>query len=125
MKKKSAKRSKPINKTAFILAQGDVSAAEVIKRGKKAGIKLTDRYVYSARSKARVQAAKGIKPGRRGRPRKDEMIDGVRTVGVRVLLKHQQNGHAKTEQQFASLVMELGLSRSESLLREIRNRSIF
>jgi hypothetical protein len=113
-KKNAADNSKSINKTAFVLElPADMSAKEVIDKGKAAGIKLTDRYVYSIRSKAKVR---GGNPGRRGRPRGTGNKDGT-------LVGRGQSGSAGAlESRFFDVALDLGLSKAESLLSSLRAR---
>ena len=80
--KKRHESSKVTNKTAFVLGlPASMSAKEVIDKGKAAGIKLTDRYVYSIRSKAKVRGTTA--PARRGRPPKNALPGLAARVGGR------------------------------------------
>lgn len=113
-KKNTAESAKSINKTAFVLElPADMSAKEVIDKGKAAGIKLTDRYVYSIRSKAKVR---GGGPVRRGRPRgaggKAAALGGRLTGG----------GNGALESRFFDVALDLGLSKAEALLSNLRSR---
>jgi len=111
--KKNSAENKSINKTAFVLElPADMSAKEVIDKGKAAGIKLTDRYVYSIRSKAKVR---GGTPGRRGRPR------GARGKAT-ALSGRQTAGGGALESRFFDVALDLGLSKAESLLSSLRAR---
>jgi hypothetical protein len=111
--KKNSAENKSINKTAFVLElPADMSAKEVIDKGKAAGIKLTDRYVYSIRSKAKVR---GGTPGRRGRPR------GTRGKATG-LSGRQTAGGGALESRFFDVALDLGLSKAESLLSSLRAR---
>lgn len=111
-KKSAAESSKSINKTAFVLElPADMSAKEVIDKGKAAGIKLTDRYVYSIRSKAKVR---GGTPGRRGRPR---------GTGKSAVLGSGRGGSGGgLESRFFDVALDLGLSKAENLLSSLRAR---
>jgi hypothetical protein len=111
--KKNSAENKSINKTAFVLElPADMSAKEVIDKGKAAGIKLTDRYVYSIRSKAKVR---GGTPGRRGRPR------GARGKST-ALSGRETGGGGALESRFFDVALDLGLSKAESLLSSLRAR---
>lgn len=57
--KRTTKVAKPrVNKSAFIRSQPEtLSAAEVVKAGKREKMKFSENYVISIRSRARVQAA--------------------------------------------------------------------
>ena len=114
-KKSTAESAKSINKTAFVLElPADMSAKEVIDKGKAAGIKLTDRYVYSIRSKAKVR---GGTPGRRGRPR---------GAGGKLALTGSGRGQGAAngglESRFFDVALDLGLSKAEALLSNLRAR---
>jgi len=111
--KKTASESKSINKTAFVLElPADMSAKEVIEKGKEAGIRLTDRYVYSIRSKAKVR---GGAPARRGRPKGSGKALGALTRG-----DGATNG--ALESRFFDVALDLGLSKAEALLASLRSR---
>jgi hypothetical protein len=110
--KNGPKSTKVTNKTAFVLGfPPSASAKEVISKGKAAGITLTDRYVYSIRSKAKTRG--GGMPARRGRPPKHAAGNGG-SAGHR--------GSGGTEAQFVDLALDLGLSRAEKLLGSLRTR---
>jgi len=111
--KKTSSESKSINKTAFVLElPADMSAKEVIEKGKEAGIRLTDRYVYSIRSKAKVR---GGAPARRGRPKGSGKALGTISRG---------DGAASgaLESRFFDVALDLGLSKAEALLASLRSR---
>jgi hypothetical protein len=111
----SKSSSKITNKTAFVLGfPADMSAKDVIDKGKAAGITLTDRYVYSIRSKAKVRGS--MVPARRGRPPKNAMASLAGKPG----LKSGRSG--ASEAQFVDIALDLGLSRAESLLSALRTR---
>jgi hypothetical protein len=113
-KKSTAENSKSINKTAFVLElPADMSAKDVIDKGKAAGIKLTDRYVYSIRSKAKVR---GGTPGRRGRPR------GTGNKAAATLGTGRDGSGGGLESRFFDVALDLGLSKAESLLSSLRTR---
>jgi hypothetical protein len=115
-KKKSAPTmTKVTNKTAFVLGfPANASAKDVISKGKAAGITLTDRYVYSIRSKAKTRGSSV--PARRGRPPKNALASNGNGNG------HKFNGGSGTEAQFVDLALDLGLARAEKLLGSLRVR---
>lgn len=113
-KKNPAENAKSINKTAFVLElPADMSAKEVIDKGKAAGIKLTDRYVYSIRSKAKVR---GGTPARRGRPR------GAGAKGIAISERGASGASGALESRFFDVALDLGLSKAEALLSNLRAR---
>jgi hypothetical protein len=100
--------AKTPSKTAFVLSLPMTSPAkDVIAKGKAAGLKLSEAYIYSIRSKAKGRAGKPA--ARRGRPPKSASV-GVSASG---------NG---IERQFLSLALDLGLSRAEGLLAGLRTK---
>lgn len=110
--KNGSESSKVTNKTAFVLnLPASMSAKEVIDKGKAAGIKLTDRYVYSIRSKAKVRGT--TVPARRGRPPKNALSGLAVKTGGRP---------GSLDAQFIDLALDLGLSRAEGLLTALRSR---
>jgi hypothetical protein len=89
------------NKTRFVLGLPDsLAAAEVIARGKAVGLTLTDKYIYSIRSKARAGS------GRRGRPGRPPKAAG--------------GGDASVSSRFLNLALDIGLSKAEELLANLR-----
>jgi hypothetical protein len=80
-------------------------AAEVVARAKAAGMTLNEKYVYNIRAQARAKAGK---VGKRGRPKgSTNKVPAVRSS-------------SGLEAQFVSLALDLGLSRAEGLLRNVR-----
>jgi hypothetical protein len=114
-KKKSAPTmTKVTNKTAFVLGfPASTSAKDVISKGKAAGITLTDRYVYSIRSKAKTRGSSV--PARRGRPPKNAATSNG-NGGF-----YKPNG-GSGEARFVDLALDLGLARAEKLLSALRVR---
>lgn len=81
------------SKAQFINSQpADMAARDVVKAGRKAGLKFSQAYVYVARSMARkaVQKPKGAR-----------VPDDIR-------------------QQFATLALRIGLDRAEAELRRLQ-----
>jgi hypothetical protein len=101
--------AKTPSKTAFVLSLPMTSPAkDVIAKGKAAGLKLSEAYIYSIRSKAKGRAGKPA--ARRGRPPKSASAGVAAASG---------NG---VERQFLSLALDLGLSRAEGLLAGLRTK---
>jgi hypothetical protein len=90
-------------KTAFVLAHADFSGDEVVSLAKKEGMKLSTRYVYSVRSKARARV--GQPKRKRGRPPKHAATSGM---------------SGSVERRFLDLALDLGIGRAEALLRNVR-----
>src|SRR5438874_8006640 len=115
-KSSSSNNSSKVNKTAFVLnLPTSMSAKEVIDKGKAQGIKLTDRYVYSIRSKAKVRG--GQPPRRRGRPPKNAALVQALSAGP-----GRKPASATQEAQFLNMALDLGLARAENLLTSLRAR---
>jgi hypothetical protein len=101
-KKKNAPKTP--NKTRFVLAlPNDMPAADVIAKGKAAGLTLTDKYIYSIRSKARAGSGRVGRPGRPGRPP-----------------KAASGGESSVSSRFLNLALDIGLSKAEELLANLR-----
>jgi len=97
------------NKSAFVRnLPPKLPAKEVVARAKKAGITLSEKYVYVIRSnshKKRRGAGRG--PGRPvGRPRMS--VGGGPTTGA--------------EREFRRLAIEIGVRRAEEILGETRKK---
>lgn len=102
------KATSKTSKTAFVLSLPlDMPAKDVIAKGKAQGLKLTEAYIYSIRSKAKGRVGKPA--ARRGRPPKAQSLAGAR-------------GGNGIERQFLNLALDLGLSRAENLLSNLRSR---
>jgi hypothetical protein len=99
-------KTKAPNKSEFVRKlPSTLSAAEVVAKGKAAGIKLTPGHVYTIRAAAKrkddaPRAARGRKPAGSGRA----------TAG------------SPREREFVALVLELGLVEAEAMLARIRSR---
>jgi hypothetical protein len=103
------KTAKTPSKTAFVLSLPMTAPAkDVIAKGKASGLKLSEAYIYSIRSKAKGRAGKPA--ARRGRPPKSASA-GVASAS--------SNG---LERQFLNLALDLGLSRAEGLLSDLRSK---
>ncbi len=88
-----------MKKSEFILSRPNNSAAEIVAEAKKAGMKISTAYVYTARSQGKGKTGNGdanlVKSARKG-------------------------STASIEQQFASLALDIGLARSAQLLESAR-----
>ncbi len=94
------KPAKSLTKTAFVKSfPSSMPAKMVVEKAKKAGMTISDKYVYVVRSNARR------KPGKK------------RNGTVR---NEQSNGLISTEREFRRLVLELGVRKSELLLSELK-----
>jgi len=101
-----------INKTQFILQYPKLPAADVVAKAKQKGFKLSEKYVYNIRAKAKAQGGKPRKPGRP--PSKVNGSPGAR--GKQQSLSDSSNN----EQAFFDLVLALGLTRSGELIDKVR-----
>jgi hypothetical protein len=124
--KATRRGGRPISsKRTFVLSlPASLPAADVIKRAKGQGMKLTTNYVYKIRSRG---AAAGSRPsaairnitaaqitGKRGRPGRPSAasIANGRVVGA--------NG--AHDEHFVTLVLDVGLARAAALLEKVRAR---
>ena len=113
MPKKTSAPSKTPSKTAFVLSlPATMSAKDVLSKGKALGLKLTEAYIYSIRSKAKGRVGKPA--ARRGRPPK--AASSTSSVSVTSM----SSGNGSLERQFLNLALDLGLSRAEALLANLR-----
>jgi hypothetical protein len=111
----SGSHAKPPSKTGFVLGLAkDMPASEVVAKAKAAGIKLTDRYVYVIRSKAKGRAGKPA--GRRGRPPK---VAGAKR-GPKPGRKAGAVSATALGTAFLEMALDLGLARAEALLLSLR-----
>lgn len=99
-------RSGGVNKSAFVRSlPGSLSAAEVIKRAKDKGIKLSAAQVYTIRANARRKADEGGAPiGRKN-------------------ASGRGSGGTASESAFLQMALELGLVRAEGILGSLRDRA--
>ena len=104
---KAATHKKPQTKTAFVLSHPkDMPAKEIVAKGKAAGVKLTDAFVYAIRSAAKRKAHKGAP--KHAAPRKRAI--------TRSTNGHKVGGHA-AEELLKAVAAELGLSHAMSILQ--------
>ncbi len=104
--------AKPQTKTAFVLSHPTtMPAKQVVEKGKAAGVKLTDAFVYAIRSNAKRKSRKGPKaaaPTRRAVVRPTNGSHNVAGHGAEELLK--------------AVASELGLSRAMEILKGEHDR---
>jgi len=105
MASKKKTTGKKINKTQFVLEHPKLSAKEVVDVAKKAGVTLSDKYVYNIRAKAKSKggAPKG-KPGRKPGRKPSS----------------QSNGHIGDTESFINLALGMGLDKAEATLQRVR-----
>jgi hypothetical protein len=103
-KSNTSTAARKINKSAWIREQPrSLSAREVVEKASKAGIKLTDAQVYTARSSAKKAKGKpGPKPGFKS-ARKAAGANGT-----------------SDELLFKRLVLSIGLPKSEAYLNDLK-----
>ena len=99
------KSSKPVSKSEFVRSLPEsIPAKEVVERAKKAGLEMSDKYVYVVRSNARK------KDGRRRRRRKVADVAAAAPTAT------------PTEKEFRRLTLELGVKKAETLLTDTKKR---
>lgn len=86
-------------KQHFVLAQGDAPAAEIVKRAKGKGIKLSASYVYYVRSTSKSKPLKSRAPDMETRfldcvldlgiARAEELLQKIRTAATTVASTNQ------------------------------------
>ena len=143
----AAKNGKPVNKSAFVRQFPDtVPPREVVAKAKEQGIEMSGNFVSALRSTLRARAAKKAgkpaagAPTKRGpgRPRKAAAVPATSAASApvkrgpgrppkSVAAAATRASHAPptgdTDRQFLSLVLELGLRRSEDLLASVKARA--
>ena len=97
-----SKTAKPVqSKTAFVLSQSSsMPAKEVAEKAKKAGMVISDKYVYVVRSNARRKGR-----AKRGRP---ALVPLAPTT--------------PSEREFRRLALELGVRKAEALLSDTKKK---
>lgn len=100
------------NKSNFIRSMGNVPAKEVVKAAAAKGIKLSEKYVYNIRAKAK---ASGGKPGKPGRPKGS--------------VRKASNGHSPSldaeRAKLTEAVLALGLVETERHIEAIKTKAKF
>ena len=107
---------RPISsKRTFVLGLPvDMPAAEVIKRAKAQGMKLTTNYVYKIRSRGAAATHRADSTGRATAALKSKR-------GVASIARGSAANGARDE-HFVALVLDVGLARAEALLERVRAR---
>ena len=85
-----------INKTAWILAQGDRPAATVVEAGKAEGITLTTAFVYAARGKARKAEGSSVPRTRGGQVKSSSQMSKAERALQKLASKGAAEPSAKT-----------------------------
>lgn len=117
---------RPISsKRTFVLSlPASLPAAEVIKRAKAEGMKLTTNYVYKIRS--RGAAAADAASASRGRAGHAGSLGGKLSRGRAVAdiarSARSGNGSSAHDEDFVALVLDVGLARAAALLEKVRAR---
>ncbi|MET0390936.1 MAG: hypothetical protein ABW321_33490 [Polyangiales bacterium] len=111
---------RPISsKRTFVLGlPASLPAAEVIKRAKAEGMKLTTNYVYKIRSRGAAAADNGVSFGTRGVGPVSKLARG-RTAAA---IARSGNGSSSHDEHFVALVLDVGLARAAALLEKVRAR---
>jgi hypothetical protein len=109
---------RPISsKRTFVLGlPADLPAADVIKRAKAEGMKLTTNYVYKIRSRG---AAAGSRPDATTRASSPTIKLSKRGAAS---VARAAGGNGVHDEHFVSLVLDVGLARAAALLEKVRMR---
>lgn len=100
------KPAKRRSKTAFVLSQPEgMSAKDVVDKAKKAGLTISDKYVYVVRSNARRRARKYKRAARRA------------------VVATTTNTGGAGEREFRRLTLQLGFKRAEQLLSDTKKKA--
>ncbi len=114
------KKTEPkMSKSAFVRAQPDsLSTKEVVAKGRAEGLVITEQNVWATR-----YAMKNGK--RKAKTRAAAPVVSVKASNTRIVGKAAGSSSvtaAGSESQFLSLVLDLGLVRSQSLMSDVRRR---
>lgn len=125
-----AATGRKINKSAFVRGlPSSMSAADVVAKGKAAGIKLSAAQVYTVRANAKrsgVAAPKAsaavavapLVPKPKGKP--GPKPKAAKVAAPKAAKKISMSGDH--EQTFARLVLNIGLTKAEALLERVRDK---
>lgn len=114
---------RPISsKRTFVLGlPSSLPAAEVIKRARAEGMKLTTNYVYKIRSRgAAATGAQAFAPGFNGNGL--SKVARGRAAAAIARSANGRNGHSAHDEHFVALVLDVGLARAAMLLEKVRAR---
>ena len=115
-----ASTRRTVNKSAFVRGlPSTMSAAEVIAKGKAAGIKLTAAQVYTVRANAKRVGGKAPKAA--AAPKAATAAAPKKAVG-RPAKAAKVSGSGDHESHFARLVLNIGLTKAEALLERVREK---
>ena len=101
-----------VNKSKFVRdLPYDMPAAKVVELAKKKGFKISEKYCYNVRAKAK--ASNGSTKKKLGRP--PSKVNGSKrgTVSAQEI---------SVEQMFIDTVLDIGLSKAETLLKSVRSK---
>jgi hypothetical protein len=112
---------RPISsKRTFVLSlPASLSAAEVIKRARAAGMQLTTNYVYKIRSRGAAASEAAISVGVTG---KGSRANRGRVLSDIARSARSGNGSSNHDEHFVALVLDVGLARAAALLERVRAR---
>jgi len=116
---------RPISsKRTFVLGlPASLPAAEVIKRAKAEGMKLTTNYVYKIRSRGAAAADAALASrGRNGSVSGAGKLSRGRTAADIARSARSGNGSSPHDEDFVALVLDVGLARAAALLEKVRAR---
>lgn len=119
---------RPISsKRTFVLnLPPSMPAAEVIKRARGEGMKLTTNYVYKIRSRGAAANGSGgshgpIDGARRGNGN-GKALSRKGAAAAIARSARGSNGHNNHDEHFVALVLDVGLARAAALLEKVRAR---
>jgi hypothetical protein len=113
---------RPISsKRTFVLGlPSSLPAAEVIKRARAEGMKLTTNYVYKIRSRGAAASDSAFAAGLRGNGL--TKVARGRAVAAIARSANGSNGRTAHDEHFVALVLDVGLARASVLLEKVRAR---
>ena len=109
-KTKKTPKKRLVNKSAFVRElPADMSAADVVAAAKKKGFKISEKYCYNIRAKAK--ASNGSAKKKLGRP--PGKVNGSKRDAAAGTAEY-------SEQAFLEAALDIGLSKAEALLKNVR-----
>jgi hypothetical protein len=116
-----------VSKTQYILKHSNLSAADLVKKAKKDGMKLSDKYIYNIRSKAKGNDGVGVGSGKRG-PKPKPKPKQVKSLDLASLERDTVAATVNLDEQEAlvllRLIMSIGTRRISTALQKIEAEAV-
>jgi hypothetical protein len=115
---------RPISsKRTFVLSlPASLPAADVIKRAKSEGMKLTTNYVYKIRSRGAAAGDSVVVSNGRSNGNGNALTSKLARGRAVAAIARSANGSSAHDEHFVALVLDVGLARAAALLEKVRAR---